>query len=160
MLIKVGILTTSRRIGPCRFLGENFGDCDEFIPIQFIATIRTGAAPTSSLQISLDLTTSENALLSNQLADSEWQVLTLKQLYSKLVDETHTLLKTCRWRDAALARAEERLCLLVDLFAKLEALNDSQSRKTIEQLNSQLQRELDKDKWLLAETETFTKNTI
>jgi hypothetical protein len=113
-----------------------------------------------SLQMSLDLTTSENAYLSNQLAECERQIQKLEQLYSKLVDDTHTLLKTCRWRDAALARAEDRLGLLADLFVQLEAASVPKSQKTIEELNSQLRRELDKDKWLLVETDTFIKKAV
>jgi hypothetical protein len=113
-----------------------------------------------SLQMSLDLTTRENAHLSNQLTECGRQIQKLEQLYSKLVDDTHTLLKTCRWRDAALARAEDRLGLLADLFVQLEAANVSKSQKTIEGLNSQLQRELDKDKWLLVEADTFIKKAV
>jgi chromosome segregation ATPase len=105
-----------------------------------------------SLQMSLDLTISECSRLSNRLAESEDQVEKLAQLHSKLIDDTNTLLKTCKARDAALGRAEERLSLLANLFVQLEAANVPESRKTIEELNSQLQRELDKDKWLLVDT--------
>ena len=69
-----------------------------------------------SLQLSLDLTTSENARLSSQLAESERQVRKLEQLHAKLIDDMNILLMTCKRRDAALARAEERLRSLADLF--------------------------------------------
>jgi hypothetical protein len=105
-----------------------------------------------SLQMSLDLTISEYSRLSSRLAESEHQVEKLAQLHSKLVDDTNTLLKTCKARDVALARAEERLSLLANLFVQLEATNLSKNRETIEELNSRLQRELDNDKWLLVET--------
>jgi ABC-type transporter Mla subunit MlaD len=110
-----------------------------------------------SLQMSLELTISEYSRLSSQLADSEYQVEKLEQMYSKLNDNTNTLLKTCKGRDPALARAEERLSLLANLFVQLEAANLPKSQKSIEELNSQLQRELDKDKWLLVETSTVVK---
>jgi chromosome segregation ATPase len=110
-----------------------------------------------SLQMSLDMTVSEYSRLSNRLAESEHQVEKLAQLHSKLIDDTNTLLKTCKARDAVLARAEERLSLLANLFVQLEAANLPKSQKTIEELNSQLRRELDKDKWLLVETSTVFK---
>jgi len=110
-----------------------------------------------SLQTSLDLTISEYSRLSSRLAESEHQVEKLAQLHSKLIDDTNTLLKTCKARDAALARAEERLSLLANLFVQLEAANLPKSQKTIEELNSELQREFDKDKWLLVENSTVFK---
>ena len=113
-----------------------------------------------SLQISLDLVISEISHISTQLAERERQIEALEQLHSKLIDDTNTLLKTCMGRNAALARAEDRLSLLADLFVQLEAANQPTRNKKIEQLDSRLQRELEKDKWLLAETETFTKKAV
>ena len=109
-----------------------------------------------SLQISLDLTISENSRLSSQLAESKRQVQTLEQLHSKLIDDMNTLLMTCKRRDAVLARAEERLSSLADLFVQLEAANLPKSRQTLGDKYSQPQRELDIDKWLLAETNTHS----
>ena len=109
-----------------------------------------------SLQISLDLTISENSRLSSQLAESKRQVQTLEQLHSKLIDDMNTLLMTCKRRDAVLARAEERLSSLADLFVQLEAANLPKSRQTLGDKYSQPQRELDIDKWLLAEINTHS----
>jgi DNA repair exonuclease SbcCD ATPase subunit len=111
-----------------------------------------------SLQMSLDLTISEYSHLSNRLAESEHQVEKLAQLHSKLLDDTNTLLKTCKARDAALARAEERLSLLADLFVQLEAAN--LNRETIAELNSRLQHELNNDKWLLVEPNMDFKKSV
>jgi hypothetical protein len=113
-----------------------------------------------SLQMSLDLTTSENSHISTQLAECEHQIEVLAQLHSKLIDDTNTLLRTCTRRDAALARAEERLSLLADLFIQLEAANQPTRKKTVETLNIRLQRELENDKWLLDGTGTFINEAI
>jgi DNA repair exonuclease SbcCD ATPase subunit len=113
-----------------------------------------------SLQMSLDLTTSENSHISTQLAECERQIEVLEQLHAKLTEDTNTLLKTCMRRDAALARAEERLSLLADLFIQLEAASQPARKKAVEKLNIRLQRELENDKWLLAETETFIKRAV
>ena len=113
-----------------------------------------------SLQLSLDLTTSENSCLSGQLADSERQVRKLEQLHAKLIDDMNILLMTCKRRDAALARAEERLRSLADLFVQLEAANFPKSQKTRGDINLPPQHELDIDKWLLAETNTVSKKAI
>ena len=107
-----------------------------------------------SLQLSLDLTTSENSHLTNQLAECERQIEVLEQSHSKLIQETSTLLKTCMKRDTALARAEERLALLADLFIQLEDATQPTRTEIVEKLNLRLQRELENDKWLLAETGT------
>ena len=112
---------------------------------------------THSLQISLELTISEYSRLSSRLAESERQVQTIAELHSKLIDDTNTLLKTCKRRDAALARAEERLSLLAHLFVQLEGANFPKRLETIEELNSKLQCELDNDKWLLVEANTDSK---
>jgi hypothetical protein len=113
-----------------------------------------------SLQLSLDLTTSENARLSSQIAESERQVRKLEQLHAKLIDDMNILLMTCKRRDAALARAEERLRSLADLFVQLEAANFPKSQKTRGDINLPPQHELDIDKWLLAETNTVSKKAI
>jgi hypothetical protein len=108
-----------------------------------------------SLQMSLDLTTSENSHLSTQLAECELQIEVLEQLHAKHIEDTNTLLKTCMRRDSALARAEERLSLLADLFIQIEAANHPARKTTIQQLDLRLQRELENDKWLLADIETI-----
>ena len=113
-----------------------------------------------SLQMSLDLNISEYSRLSNRLVESEHHVERLAQMHSKLIDDTNTLLKTCKARDAALAHAEDRLSLLADLFDKLEAANVPKNRETIEELNSRLQRELDNDKWLLVEPDMAFKKSV
>jgi hypothetical protein len=113
-----------------------------------------------SLQMSLDLTTSENSHVSTQLAECEHQIEVLEQSHSKLIEDTNTLLKTCMRRDAALARAEERLSLLAELFVQLETASQPTRKKTVEKLNLRLQRELENDKWLLAETEAIIKRAV
>lgn len=113
-----------------------------------------------SLQLSLDLTTSENTCLSGQLANSERQVRKLEQIHAKLIDDMNILLMTCKRRDAALARAEERLRSLADLFVQLEAANFPKSQKPQGDINLPPQHELDIDKWLLAETNPVSKKAI
>jgi hypothetical protein len=113
-----------------------------------------------SLQMSLHLTTGENSHNSTRLAECERQIRVLEQLHSKLIDDTLTLLKTCKRRDAALARAEERLSLLADLFVQLEATNQPNRQEKTDQLNFWLRSGLENDKWLFAETATFTKKTV
>jgi len=100
--------------------------------------------------MSLDLTTSENLHISTRLEDCKRQIEVLEQLHFKLIDGTNTLIKTSKRRDAALARAEERLSLLTDLFIQLEAANQPTRKRKIEQFNSGLRRELENDKWLHA----------
>ena len=113
-----------------------------------------------SLQLSLDLTTSDNSRFSSQLAESERQVRKLEQLHANLIDDMNILLMTCKRRDAALARAEERLRSLADLFVQLEAANFPKSQKTRGDITLPPQHELDIDKWLLAETNTVSKKAI
>jgi hypothetical protein len=113
-----------------------------------------------SLQLSLDLTISENSRLSSQLAKSECQVQHLEQLHAKLIDDMNILLMTCKRRDAALARAEERLRSLADLFAQLEATNFPKRQLTRGDKTFPPQHELDIDKWLLVETNTVCKKAI
>jgi hypothetical protein len=112
-----------------------------------------------SLQLSLDLTTSENSRLSSQLAENERQVRKLEQLHAKLIDDMNILLMTCKRRDAALTRAEERLSSLADLFVQLEAANFSKSQLTRGDNTFQPIHELDIDKWPIAETNTVCKNS-
>ena len=102
----------------------------------------------------------ENSHISNRLEECKCQIEVLEQLHSKLIDDTSTLLKTCKSRDAALARAEERLSLLYDLFVQLEAAKKPNRQQKIEELNSRLQRELENDKWLLADTGMLIKKAI
>jgi hypothetical protein len=113
-----------------------------------------------SLQLSLDLTISENLRLSGQLEECERQVRNLEQLHAKLIDDMNILLMTCKKRDAALARAEERLCSLADLFVQLEAVNFSKSQQTRGDKTFPSLLELDIDKWLLAEINMVCKKAI
>ena len=110
-----------------------------------------------SLQLSLDLTISENSRLSSQLAECERQVQKLELLRAKLIVDMNILLMSCKKRDAALARAEERLSSLADLFVQLDAANFPKSQLTRGDTTSQPLHELDIDKWLLAETNTVCK---
>jgi chromosome segregation ATPase len=121
-------------------------------------------------------------VLQNSLQLKERRVRELEQSHAKLVDDTNKLLKTCKSRDAALACAEERISLLADLFAQLEAeAKRPGSLKEIEKINSQLQservtpiviesvhkksrtnggvlkRELDKDAWLFGGASVFSR---
>jgi hypothetical protein len=84
----------------------------------------------------------------------------LEQLHAKLIEDMNILLMTCKRRDAALARAEERLRSLADLFAKLEAANFPKSQLTRGDNTFPPQHELDIDKWLLVETNTVCKKAI
>jgi chromosome segregation ATPase len=90
-------------------------------------------------------------LLQNSLQTKERQIQEFEQFHSKLTDDADALLKTCKRRDAALARAEERLGLLANLLVQLEAASLPKSQNTMVNLTYRLQRELDNDKWLLAE---------
>jgi hypothetical protein len=103
------------------------------------------------------LTIGENLRLSNQLAELKREVQKLEQLQSGLIDDTNTLLKTCKGREAALAHAEEKLSSLAELFVQLDSANRSKSRQTIGTTISQPQRELNVDNWLFAETDTLKK---
>ena len=137
-----------------------------------------------SLQMSLDLTVSENLSLSNRLSESdaklkeisteleqlktsetersklssvvdkkiellqnllqvkERRVQKLEQARSKLADDTKKLLRTCAKRDQALARAEERISTLTELFAQLETKVDlAASKERLVERHSRLQRE-------------------
>jgi chromosome segregation ATPase len=70
----------------------------------------------------------------------------LEQARSKLIDDTKTLLRTCAKRDRALARAEERISSLTDLFAQLETKVEHGKMAST---NVDLwQSELNRDEWL------------
>jgi len=113
-------------------------------------------------------------LLQNLLQVKERRMQKLKQAHSKLFDGTKKLLKTSAERDSALARAEERISSLMELFAQLETKVDLvNGKEKIIERHSQLQcervertgaedagkvarptinlwrRELDCDEWLL-----------
>jgi chromosome segregation ATPase len=107
----------------------------------------------------------------------ERQIEELELARSRLVDDTNRLLKTCKARDMALFRAEEKIGLLAELFVQLEAKGKrSKSQKKTEECSSQLQgermpranvrkpvraertgpkRQQDNDDWLFAGTGTF-----
>jgi hypothetical protein len=160
-----------------------------------------------SLRMSMDMVVGANWLLSSRLTESdtrvdqalaqleqmqislnageaarnklELQVQDLEQSRSKLIDDTNKLLRTCKTRDADLARAEERISLLAKLFSQLETkATRSESQETVEQLSQSqhqriertvnetvhrkvrangavLKRELDKDEWLFSSASTF-----
>jgi chromosome segregation ATPase len=110
--------------------------------------------------VACEATDQKLELLQNLLQVKERHIQELEQLRSKLIDDTNTLLKTCKRRDAALARAEERLSLLAELFVKLEAASVPNGRKTIETIDFQMRRELAKDKWLLGDTNTLHKKAV
>src|SRR5580704_14676786 len=59
-------------------------------------------------------------LLQNLLQVKERRVQKLEHARSKLADDTKKLLRTCAKRDQALARAEEKISSLTELFAQLE----------------------------------------
>jgi chromosome segregation ATPase len=81
-------------------------------------------------------------LLENSLTMKQAQFRELEQSRSKLIEGMNTLLKAFKTRDKALARAEERIKLLSELFARLEAeANLAKSQKKIEELHCQLQGE-------------------
>jgi chromosome segregation ATPase len=81
-------------------------------------------------------------LLQNLLQVKEHRVHKLEQARSKLTDDTKKLLRTCATRDRALARAEERISTLTELFAQLENKVDlATSKKSLVERHSRLQRE-------------------
>jgi hypothetical protein len=104
----------------------------------------------------------------------ELQVKELEQSRSKLIDDTHKLLRACKTRDATLARAEERISLLAKPLSQLDQGKPSQepgkSRATKFPVQHQrmertvneaiherarangavMKRELDKDDWLFS----------
>jgi chromosome segregation ATPase len=111
-------------------------------------------------------------LLQNLLQVKERRMQKLKQTHFKLADDTRKLLKTSANRDKALARAEERIGSLTELFTQLETQVDlATSNEKIVERHSGLQceqigriaaedadkiarpnlwrRELDCDEWLL-----------
>jgi chromosome segregation ATPase len=81
-------------------------------------------------------------LLQNLLQVKERRVQKLEQARSKLKDDTKKLLRTCAKRDQALARAEERISSLTELFAQLEAKVElATSKEEFVERRSRLQRE-------------------
>src|SRR5580704_12074452 len=68
-------------------------------------------------------------LLQNLLQVKERRVQKLEQSRSKLTDDIKKLLRTCAKRDLALARAEERISSLTELFAQLETKVDLATSK-------------------------------
>jgi chromosome segregation ATPase len=81
-------------------------------------------------------------LLQNLLQVKERRVQKLEQARSKLTDDTKKLLRTCAKRDQALARAEERISSLTELFAQLETKVDlATSKEELVERRSRLQRE-------------------
>jgi chromosome segregation ATPase len=97
-----------------------------------------------------DATVARNAtdkkleLVQNSLQLKERQVQDVEQSRSKLVERTNTLVKTVKTLDSALARAEDRIKLLGERVAQLEAeaeANLAKSQESVDDLNSQLQCE-------------------
>jgi chromosome segregation ATPase len=81
-------------------------------------------------------------LLQNLLQVKERRIQKLEQARSKLTDDTKKLLRTCAKRDQALARAEERISSLTELFAQLETKVELASNKEeLVERHSRLQRE-------------------
>jgi chromosome segregation ATPase len=81
-------------------------------------------------------------LLQNLLQVKERRVQKLEQARSKLTDDTKRLLRTCAKRDQALARAEERISSLTELFAQLETKVDlATSKDRLLERHSRLQCE-------------------
>ena len=81
-------------------------------------------------------------LLHNLLQVKERRVQKLERARSKLMDDTKKLLNTCAKRDRALARAEEKISSLIELFAQLETKVDlAASKEKIVEHHSRLQRE-------------------
>jgi chromosome segregation ATPase len=116
-------------------------------------------------------------LLQNLIQVKERRVQKLERARSKLINDSQKLLKTCAKRDQALARAEERIGLLTELFAQLETkadfatskekiverpsrlqrqqmecINANAAGKTAHSIVNLWQRELDCDEWLLGRT--------
>jgi chromosome segregation ATPase len=116
-------------------------------------------------------------LLQNLIQVKERRVQKLERARSKLINDTQKLLRTCAKRDQALARAEERISSLTELFGQLETKADFATRKgkivehhspsqrlqmvrikanatgkTVRSIVNLWQRELDCDEWLLGRT--------
>ena len=80
-------------------------------------------------------------LLQNLLQVKKRRVQKLEQGRTKLIDDTKKLLKTCAKRDQALARAEERISTLTELFAQLETKVDLATiKEKLMESHSRLQR--------------------
>ena len=82
-------------------------------------------------------------LVQNSLQVKNPQFQDLERSYWKLIQGMHTLLKFFKTREAALARAEDRIEFLVERVAQLEVeANLAKNQQTIEKLNPQRQCEL------------------
>jgi hypothetical protein len=79
--------------------------------------LKTSEAERSKLSSVVD---KKIELLQNLLQVKERRVQKLEQARSKLTDDTKRLLRTCATRDQALARAEEKISSLTELFSQLE----------------------------------------
>ena len=79
-------------------------------------------------------------LLQNSLRVKEKQAQDLEQALSTLIESAEPLQKTLKERDAALARAEEKIKLLQDAQVEAEA-NVAKLERVVEQLGSQLRCE-------------------
>ncbi len=80
-------------------------------------------------------------LLQNSLQVKKREVQELGASRSEVVDTTNKLLKSFKAREIALARSHERVKMLTERVAQLEADANLAKQKTIDELNAQLQRE-------------------
>ena len=97
---------------------------------------------TNALQARLRAAHKKVKLLQNSFHLKERRVQDLEQARAQLIDKTDKLLRTCKKRDAALARAEEKISVLTELFAQVEAkLSIAEDRKNVFELQSRLPRE-------------------
>ena len=80
-------------------------------------------------------------LLQNSLQVKKREVQELEASRSEVVDTTNKLLKSFKAREIALARSHERVKMLTERVAQLEADANLAKQKTIDELNAQLQRE-------------------
>lgn len=101
--------------------------------------LKTSAAECSKASSVVD---KKIEFLQNLLQVKERGVQKLEQARSKLTDDTKRLLRTCAKRDRALARAEERISSLTELFAQLETkVGLATSKDRLVERHSRLQRE-------------------
>jgi hypothetical protein len=97
---------------------------------------------TNALQARLRAAHKKLKLLQNSFHLKERQVQGLEQARAQLIDKTDKLLRTCKKRDAALARAEEKISVLTELFAQVVAkLSIAEDQKNVFELQSRLPRE-------------------
>jgi hypothetical protein len=104
-----------------------------------------------------NMTEKELERLRNSLAAKDRQLQELEQSRSELIESANTLLVAFKTRDTALARSEERIKMLTERVALLEAEVKLASQREIEQLNFQLQRE--RAEWVIAEGAPKTART-